>query len=83
MGSCRIVALARFEGDHDALHRVRADGSLREVLRLQPMERLDLLAAMPDGSLLMSGNPGSKAPAGNFRRVLRLTPSSAASDEGV
>ena len=69
----RIVALARFEGDHDALHRVRADGSLREVLRLAPMEKLDLLAAMPDGSLLLSGNPGSKAPAGNFLRVLRLT----------
>ena len=63
----RIVALARFEGDHDALHRLRADGSLREVLRLRPMERLDLLAARADGSLLMTGNPG-----GNFRRVMRL-----------
>jgi dipeptidyl aminopeptidase/acylaminoacyl peptidase len=63
----RIVALARFEGDHDALHRLRADGSLREVLRLRPMERLDLLAARADGSLLMAGNPG-----GNFRRVMRL-----------
>ena len=69
----RIVALARFEGDHDALHRVLPNGSLREVLRLAPMERLNLLAAMPDGSLLMEGNPGSRVPAGNFRRVLRLT----------
>jgi dipeptidyl aminopeptidase/acylaminoacyl peptidase len=63
----RIVALARFEGDHDALYRVRPDGTLREVLRMRPMERLDLLGAQPDGSLLMTGNPG-----GNFRRALRL-----------
>ena len=70
----RIVALARFEGEDNALHRVRADGSLREVLRLTPKEKLDLLAAAPDGSLLMSGNPGSASPGGNFSRVLRLTP---------
>lgn len=63
----RIVALARFEGDHDALYRVRPDGTLREVLRLRPMDRLDLLAVQADGSLLMTGNPG-----GNFRRVVRL-----------
>ena len=63
----RIVALARFEGDHDALYRLRPDGSLREVLRLRPMERIELLAARADGSLLMTGNP-----AGDFRRVLRL-----------
>ena len=63
----RIVALARFEGDHDALYRVRRDGALREVLRLRPMERVELLAALPDGSLLMKGNPG-----GDFRRVLQL-----------
>lgn len=69
----RVVALARFEGDHDALHRVLPDGSLREVLHLKPTEKLNLLAAMPDGSLLMEGNPGSDAPGGNFRRVLRLT----------
>lgn len=68
----RIVALARFEGDHDALYRVRADGTLRDVLRLQAMERLDLLAARADGSLLMTGNPGSTAAGGDFRRVLRL-----------
>lgn len=68
----RLVALARFEGDHDALHRVAADGSLHEVLRLRPMERVALLAALPDGSLLMEGNPGSTARDGNFRRVLRL-----------
>lgn len=70
----RVVALARFEGDHDALYRVLPNGSLREVLHLKPTEKLDLLAAMPDGSLLMEGNPGSDAAGGNFRRVLRLTP---------
>ncbi len=64
----RIVALARFEGGDDALHRVLPDGSLREVLRLRPMERIRLLAALPDRSLLLEGNPG-----GDFRRVLRLT----------
>lgn len=63
----RIVALARFEGDHDALYRVRPDGTLRGALRLRPMDRLDLLAVQADGSLLMTGNPG-----GNFRRVMRL-----------
>ncbi len=70
----RVVALARFEGDHDALHRVLPNGSLREALHLKPTEKLDLLATMPDGSLLMEGNPGSDAPGGNFRRVLRLAP---------
>jgi dipeptidyl aminopeptidase/acylaminoacyl peptidase len=64
----RIVALARFEGTHDALYRLRQDGTLREVLRLRAMERIELLAALPDGSLLMEGNPG-----GDFRRVLRLS----------
>ncbi|WP_132862560.1 prolyl oligopeptidase family serine peptidase [Stenotrophomonas sp. ATCM1_4] len=63
----RIVALARFDGDHDALYRVQPDGRLRAVLRLEPLERVNLLAAMDDGSLLLDGNPG-----GNFRRVLRL-----------
>lgn len=63
----RIVALARFEGDHDALHRVRPDGALREVLRLRPMERVGLLAVLPAGGLVLEGNPG-----GDFRRVLRL-----------
>jgi dipeptidyl aminopeptidase/acylaminoacyl peptidase len=68
----RLVALARFEGEHDALHRVRPDGSLREVLRLRAMERVSLLAALPDGSLLLEGNPGGAPGEGNFRRVLRL-----------
>jgi dipeptidyl aminopeptidase/acylaminoacyl peptidase len=70
----RIVALARFEGQDNALHRVRADGSLREVLRLVSKESLELLAAMPDGSLLMAGSAGSSAPGGDLRRVLQLTP---------
>jgi dipeptidyl aminopeptidase/acylaminoacyl peptidase len=68
----RIVALARFEGDHDALYRVRPSGALHEVLRLRPMERLELLAARPDGSLLMAGNPASTTPGGDLRRVMRL-----------
>lgn len=68
----RIVALARFEGDHDALYRVRPGGALHEVLRLRPMERLELLAARDDGSLLLAGNPGSTAPGGDFRRVMWL-----------
>lgn len=63
----RVIALARFDGDHDALYRVRPDGTLREVLRLRSMERLDLLGTQADGSLLMAGNPG-----GNFRRVMHL-----------
>lgn len=68
----RIVALARFEGDHDALYRVRPGGALHEVLRLHPMERLALLAARADGSLLMAGNPGSTSLGGDLRRVMRL-----------
>lgn len=67
----RVVALTRFEDAFDVLYRLRADGSLREVLRLEPMRRLDLLAVRADGSLLMKGNPGS-GHAGNFRRVMRL-----------
>ena len=68
----RIVALARFEGDHDALYRVLPNGALREVLRLRPMERIELLAVQADGSLLMVGNPGTAAGMGNVRRVMRL-----------
>lgn len=68
----RIVALTRFEGDHDALHRVRADGMLREVLRLRPMERAGLLSALPDGSLLIDGNIPMAGSGGNLRRVVRL-----------
>ncbi len=67
----RVVALTRFEGGHDALYRLHTDATLREVLRLRPMQRLDLLAARADGSLLMTGNPGDGFD-GNFRRVLRL-----------
>ena len=43
----RIVSLTRFEVTHDALYRLRADGTLREVLRLRAMERIELLAALP------------------------------------
>lgn len=67
----RIVALMRFEGSFDALYRLRTDGGLREVSRLQPMQRLNLLGVRADGSLLMTGNFGG-GPTGNFRRVLRL-----------
>jgi dipeptidyl aminopeptidase/acylaminoacyl peptidase len=68
----RIVALTRFEGTHDALHRVRPDGSLREVLRLRPMERASLLSVLPDGGLLIDGNVSMDGSGGHFRRVLRL-----------
>ncbi len=67
-----VVAMVRFEGDYDALFRVHADGSLREVLGLRPMQRVSLLAVEPDGSLLMEGNPGGDDAVSNFRRVLRL-----------
>lgn len=71
----RVVALTRFEGALEGgcnvLYRVGADGGLREALRLQPMQRVDLLAARADGSLLMTGNPGDGAD-GNWRRVMRL-----------
>jgi dipeptidyl aminopeptidase/acylaminoacyl peptidase len=70
----RLAALARFDGDHSALYRVQADGALREVLRMRPMERVALLAVERDGSVLMEGNPESESPAGNFRRLLRLAP---------
>jgi len=68
----RIVALTRFEGDHDALLRLQPDGGFRDVLRLRPMERVRLLASLPDGSLLLDGNPNSDQVSGNFRRVLRI-----------
>ncbi|HEY0929208.1 MAG TPA: prolyl oligopeptidase family serine peptidase, partial [Gemmatimonas sp.] len=67
----RVVALTRFEGAFDALYRVRGDGSIREALRLQPMQRLNLLTVRADGSLLMTGNAGDGSD-GKFRRVLRL-----------
>jgi dipeptidyl aminopeptidase/acylaminoacyl peptidase len=66
----RVVALTRFEGASDALYRLRAD-SLREAMRLQPMQRLNLLAVRADGSLLMTGNAGGGSD-GKLRRVLRL-----------
>ena len=68
----RLVALARFEGDGNAIHAVASDGSLRLLRRLEPMARGDLLAAMPDGSLLLRGDTG-----GNFTRLLRLEPDGA------
>ena len=63
------VALVRFEGDHDALLRVRPGGRVREVLRLRPMERAIPLAVLPDGGVLLEGNVG-----GDLVRLLRLDP---------
>ena len=65
--SGRLLALARFEGEYDALHRVDADGTLRMVRRLEPMARGSLLGVTPQGDLLLRGDTG-----GNFKRVLRL-----------
>jgi dipeptidyl aminopeptidase/acylaminoacyl peptidase len=63
----RLVALARFMGDHDSIDAVEAGGRLRELRRLQPMESGMLLGVAPDGALLLSGDTS-----GNLRRVLRL-----------
>jgi len=63
----RLVALARFMGDHDSIDAVAADGRLRELRRLRPMESGMLLGVTSDGALLLSGDTG-----GNLRRVLRL-----------
>jgi hypothetical protein len=63
----RLVALARFMGDHDAIDAVEADGRLRELRRMAPMESGMLVGVAPDGGLLLAGNTG-----GNLRRVLRL-----------
>jgi dipeptidyl aminopeptidase/acylaminoacyl peptidase len=63
----RLVALARFMGDHDSIDAVEASGRLRELRRLQPMESGMLLGVAPDGALLLSGDTG-----GNLRRLLRL-----------
>ena len=64
----RLVALMRFDGDHDALYRVDDNGRLREVLRWTTIrDQAELLAATPQGDLLLDSDAG-----GNFRRVLRL-----------
>ena len=63
----RLVALTRFEGEYDALHRVDARGKLHLVRRLEPMARGSLLGVTPQGELLLSGDAG-----GNFKRVMRL-----------
>ena len=63
----RLAALTRFMGDHDEIDVVEANGRLRELRRLQPMESGMLLGVAPDGALLLSGDTG-----GNLRRVLRL-----------
>ncbi|MBL8516522.1 MAG: S9 family peptidase [Betaproteobacteria bacterium] len=64
----RLVALMRFDGDHDALYRVDGNGRLREALRWTTIrDQAGLLAATPEGDLLLDGDVG-----GNFRRVLRL-----------
>lgn len=65
----RLVALTRFEGEYDAIHRVGADGGLRMARRLEPMARGALLGVTPRGDLLLRGDTG-----GNFKRVLRLDP---------
>jgi hypothetical protein len=65
--SGRLVALTRFEGEYDALHRVDARGRLHLVRRLEPMARASLLGVTPQGELLLSGDAG-----GNFKRVMRL-----------
>ncbi|PZR03147.1 MAG: hypothetical protein DI536_36305, partial [Archangium gephyra] len=64
----RVVALLRFDGDHDALYRVDAAGGLRELARWNTIrEQAALLAATPQGDLYMDSDAG-----GNFRRVLRV-----------
>lgn len=63
----RLVALALFMGDHDAIHVVEDDGGLRELRRMAPMETGMLVGVAPSGSLLLAGNTG-----GDLRRVLKL-----------
>jgi dipeptidyl aminopeptidase/acylaminoacyl peptidase len=63
----RLVALARFMGDHDAIDAVEPGGRLRELRRMQPMESASLIGVARDGGLLLSGDTG-----GDLRRVLRL-----------
>lgn len=64
----RLVALMRFDGDHDALYRVDGNGRLREALRWTTIrDQTELLAATPQGDLILDSDVG-----GNFRRVLRL-----------
>lgn len=64
----KLVALLRFDGDHDALYRVDAAGGLRELARWNVIrEQATLLAATPQGDLFLDGDTG-----GNFRRVLRV-----------
>ncbi|MGQ4659471.1 prolyl oligopeptidase family serine peptidase [Lysobacter sp. F6437] len=65
--SGRLVALTRSEGDHNAIHRVDADGTLRSARRVEPMARASLLGITAQGDLLLRGDTG-----GNFKRVLRL-----------
>lgn len=64
----RLVALLRFDGDHDALYRVDAGGGLRELARWNTIrDQAALLGATPQGDLFLDGDAG-----GNFRRVLRV-----------
>lgn len=64
----RLVALIRFDGDHDALYRVDGNGRLREALRWTTIrDQAELLAVTPEGDLVLGSDAG-----GNFRRVLRL-----------
>jgi len=63
----RLVALARFVRDHDQIDAVGADGRLRELRRMAPMESASLIGVARDGGLLLSGDTG-----GDLRRVLEL-----------
>src|SRR5690606_3247224 len=47
-------------------------GARGDGVRVGPVERLGLLAARADGSLLLPGNPAGTAAGGDFRRVMRL-----------
>lgn len=63
----RLAFIQRFENDHLAVHRLDAGGRMHEVLRCVRLERCNLLAALPQGELLLRGDVG-----GNFGRVLKL-----------
>lgn len=64
----QLVALLRFEGDHDALYRVDDGGGLHELARWNTIrDQAVLLAATQQGDLFLDSDTG-----GNFRRVQRV-----------